>query len=294
MGLRDVYLDVITKTESILVDKPTSNPKPSNNFKKTPSNINQKFKMINIWNEQIDIEIQSTDKGNGYIVKCPACLIEFDPGEGKLIGGGVTQYMDARIYFHIYSNQLNTPNIDGGDNMDRNLEIFDLRDSLKSVFNGFHTHNSSYMMSCVDKPDYKHQTLTAYILGFTFCWNDEKGSILDPKSSRYQVYGDKTGGTTQVVAKHDWISGNSYVALVNCVYFAGISGGAIVGTYLCITSNSDAVFTPAKWQILTIWYANTAYQINSYIFINDFAYKCNTPNSDTIFDPNKWDLITHI
>lgn len=296
MGFSELFTDIITKLESIPSDTIVQNTKPANNFQKTPTNVNQKFKMINIWNDQIDNEI----KENGYIVRCPAIFIEFLPEEPKLILGGVTQYMDAKIYFHIYSDKLNTSNSgvnsfgdNSGDLMDANFEIYELRDTIKSVFLGFHTHNSSAMMSRYDSLDYRHKTITKYLLGFTFCFNDDKGSIYDPKSSRYQIIQGITNPILNSTPQQNWISGTTYVQNVNVVFVTGIAGVAN-GYYLCITSNSDLVFVTSEWQQLALWVTAQDYAIGAYIYNGYFAYICITANSDVVFDAYKWTLITKI
>ncbi|MEO7531555.1 MAG: hypothetical protein ABIS69_09090, partial [Sediminibacterium sp.] len=265
MGFSQLFTDAITKVESILIDNPISNPVAANNFQKTKSNVNQVFKLISAWNDQIDTEIQSMSKDekvtpSGFILKCPTCLLEFELGDGADILGGVTQYMNARLYFHLYSDQLNSPNgsvldrKDSGDFMDLNLEIFYLRDLIKSNFLGLRIHNSSPMMSCVDTLDYKHNTITKYVIGFTFCFNDDKGSIYDPKSIRFQTVGkiDKI----EIAATHFWISGKSYSAITNVIYLNIDQIEAVIaGWYMCLTSNNDAEFTPSKWQRVALWYS---------------------------------------
>lgn len=299
MGFSQLFTDVITKAESILVDTVIPDPKAAKNFQKTPSNVNQLFKTINIWNDQIDEEILSDVKDgeprtsfSNSILKCPALFIEFIPDDPKLILGGVTQYMDAKIYFHIFSEELNSPNSRGGDKMDQNLSIYDLRDSIKSTFLGFHTHNSSAMMSRYDSLDYKHKTITKYLLGFTFCFNDEKGSIFDPKSSRYQ-YWATVSATTNVTPKNDWIGGTKYYAITNVIYYAG-SEGIEPGYYMCKVSNNSTEFTPSEWLVLAMWLPSTAYTAGTCIFNQYFVFRCSVDNSDAVFNPDNWELISRI
>ena len=293
MGFSQLYTDVITALEAIPDPNPILNPIPSKNFQKTTSNRNQLFKMVNVFNEQIDNEI----KEKGFSIKCPSIFIEFIPEEPKQILGGYTQYLDAKMYFHIYSDQLNTPNKGqpiGGDFMDANLEIYDLRDAVKSRMLGFHTHNSSAMMSRYDAIDYKHNSITKYILGFFCPFTDEKGSIDDPLSSRYLVGGNLSGGTTSTTNEIYWISGYSYTAFSNIVWFIGNSSGLIAGLYLCITSNNDSVFTSSKWVYLALWQGGKAYSVGAYIYLGAYCYQCSTANSDLTFNQNHWTLICKI
>jgi len=305
VGFSQLFTDVITKLESIPADIITLNPKSANNFQKTPSNINRKFQTINVWNDQIDNEIKEKEN---YIVRCPAVFIEFLPEEPKMIGGGYTQYMDAKMYFHIFSDQLNSSNYGAnsfssgnaqasGDAMDRNLEIYTLRDLVKSAMLGFHTHNSSYMMSRYDALDYKHNQIVKYLLGFTFCFNDEKGSVDDITSSRY-IKSVKLNGTGQVeiTPLNLWISGYSYVTF-NVVYYNGNTASTppiIAGYYICETPNSDTEFTPSKWDYVNSWVSGTNYNHLSIVYIGNIIYRCLVFNSDIIFDPSKWQVITTI
>ncbi len=293
MAFSELFTDVITKLESLQVANPISSPKKANNITQSDSNVNRIFKYVNIWNDQIDNEI----KEKGYPIKCPSCLIEFIPEEPKLVLGGLTQYMDAKMYFHIFSDKLNSPSNqsrNSGDFMDRNVEIYDLRDAIKSAFLGFHTHNSSAMMSRYDSLDYRHGQITKYLLGFTFCYNDEKGSIFDPKSTRYLVDGVLTGGLEIPTARRDWIGGDSYVALVNVVYLDTVVGGSVVGFYLCTTSNNSASFTPSEWVLLPVWTSGNSYAINDYVYLGYYAYQCINANSDVTFTSSNWDLICRI
>lgn len=286
MSFSQLFTNVLDRLKTIQSLSPISNPRPSNNYQKTPSNVNQRFKTINIWNDQIDNEIKGLEN---YIIKCPACLIEFIPEEPKLILGGVTQYMDAKMYFHIYSDQIGSSNPQG-DFMDMNLEIFDLRDIVKSKFLGFHTSFSSAMMSRFDGLDYKHKTLTAYILGFTFCFNDLKGSIYDSESDRY-LQQLEVNATFDITPIHNWVSGNSYTAFSNVVHIH-INQGIEYFYFLCIVSNSDTSFILSKWQPLLHWISLKQYLVGDYIFNNGFVYRSLNSNSDESFDINNWELIT--
>jgi len=292
MGFSDVYTDIIAKANTILVDNPIPTPKPANNIQKTPSNVNQVFKYIGIWNDQIDIETQSLKKGDGFIVKCPSLFIEFISGEGSDILGGVTQYMDACVYFHIFSDQLATDNRSDYSNLiDANFEIFYLRDLITSNFNGFHTSFSSAMMSRYDKEDYKHNTITKYLRGFSFCFNDTKGSMYDPKSFRYQT-SVQINATLNQTPQSTWISGTEYVAFANCVYLNLAPN--LVGEYLCTTTNNDATFEAVKWAYVPIWVSGTAYHTDNFIYIGGFCYQCIISNSDIIFTPAHWYIICRI
>jgi len=290
MAFSELFTDVLDKIDSISVQVPVASPKKANNYQKTDSNVNRKFKLSNIWNDQIDREIIE----EGYIIKCPACFIEFLPEEPMQVLGGVTQYMNAKMYFHIFSDQLNNPNSLGGDKLDRNTEIYDLRDLIKSKFLGFHTHNSSAMMSRYDQLDYKHKTITKYLLGFSFCFNDDKGSIFDPNSDRYLESYKLTGATLSVTRKDNWISGCLYVSGVNVVYFEGVIEGVLIGWYLCTTTNNSTEFTPLQWQYLALWQGGNSYTIGEYIYLGYYAYICIEDNNDNTFTENKWNLITRI
>ena len=306
MGMSEVFTDVLNRIEQITVDNPIVSPKPSANFQRTQSNVNQIFKMTGIWNDQIDNEIQSCKTGEratikGHVIKCPAVFIEFVPNDGNQILGGVTQYMEAAMYFHIFSDELNTPNqVQGlnqpsGDLMDNNFDIYRLRDIITSNFLGFHTYHGSAMMSRYDKLDYKHGTITKYLRGFHFCWNDDKGSIYDPKSSRYLLEQKIVDGNLEVTPKHVWVSGTNYVAQVNVAYYLGsVSPTILAGYYLCTTSNTDTTFIPANWQVLSQWVTLGNYAVGAYIFFGYYAYQCTVANNDVAFNADKWRLIVRM
>ena len=320
MGLENLYTDLINKLSLIPKDcttiipysqlqqnnssfppTPVQKSQTTNNFQKTQYKFEQKFSTINIWNDQIDNEVKSIKRdgtNNGYIIKCPAVFVEFVPNDGNQIGGGVTQYMDACIYFHIFSDELNTSNNKRGlnqnpaDLIDANFEIFKLRDIISSYFLGYHPNNGSALMSRYDKPDYKHLTITKYLRGFSFCWNDDKGSVFDPISVRYSI-GVPFPANNAIVPENVWQSGISYVALVNVVYYGGL-GAIVAGFYLCLSTNTDITFNPLNWQLIALWVSGTTYNIGNYIYNSYYVYQCKTENSDVDFNTSNWNLITRI
>lgn len=303
MAFETIFTDTISKLESIPDLKVVSNSKPSANFQRTKSNVNQRFKFIDIWNDQIDAEIQSSKYGEpiimkGFTIKCPAIFIEFIPEDPNQIGGRVTQYLDAKLYLHIYSDELNTPstklNPNDGDLMDANFEIYKLRDEAKSAMMGFRPTNCSALMARYDGLDYKHGTITKYILGFSCPFIDFQGSILDNKSESY-IVPTPINATLGISSKSIWTSKSIYTSLISVVWYLGSVSPVIEqGYYLCLTTNQSALFQPTEWQYLPIWEAGKTYAINNYIYYGYFCYKCNNANSDTTFNPSNWDLITHL
>ena len=235
--------------------------------------------------------VQSVKKGDGYPITFPACFIELDISEGKTIGGGVTQYPDARMYFHIYSNQLNSENPDG-EFMDRNIEIYELADTIQSNMHHFRTHGCTQMLACVNTLDYKHNTITKFIVGFQFMFSNDKGSVYDENSYLYQTVQTATNPTLGITDYQLWISGNVYTQLVNVVWFSGNLPTILAGYYLCTVSNNSTEFTPSEWQILAIWVSGKTYTIGQYIYNGQFCYECIVANSDLIFNPGNWLLTT--
>lgn len=298
-GLADVFNTTISFAQSLLVDNPIPTPPPSNSIVKTQSNVNQLFKFVGKWNDNIDNEVTSLKSGEntwktakGYIIKCPALFVEFEPGDGSCILGGITQYMEAKLYLHIFSDELNTDNRSGKtEEMDSNYQIDYLRDRVVSGFNGFHPSFGSALMNRFDALDYKHGTITKYVKGFEFCWNDTKGSVYDPRSPRYQ--------TSQLIPNimanpiaDVWVSGGSYVALSNVVYLNLTPN--VVGNYLCTTTNNSTNFTPIQWAFCALWAGGTGYIIGAYVSFGYFIWQCTTSNNDTIFNQANWILICRI
>src|ERR1035437_6508345 len=178
MALKDIFTQLITKIESIQVDNPTVIPN-SKNFSKTASTKNQVFNTVSVWDNQIDDLI----KGTGYEINNPTCLIEYIPGEAKMLLNNVSSFPESKVTFHIFSTALNSQ---GTGKMEQNLEIYDLRDTLKRYMNGFSPKGCTNLMCCEDKVDYKHGNITKYLLSYNFNFVDLVGSLFDVKSPNYK------------------------------------------------------------------------------------------------------------
>jgi hypothetical protein len=287
MAFKDFFIEMQTLLESIQPDTLVQNPVKANNLKQTPSNINQLFKYINIWDDQVDDLIKAgTGQRDGYGFQFPAIFIELITGDSYQVGGGVTMYKDTKCYLHIFSFSLNDSDL-----MERNLEIYELRDTVKSKLLGFSPSTCSAFMSRYDAQDYKHHNITKYLLGFNFNLNDTKGSIFDSKSRNPLTFKSLTLNPLPSQFK-DWVSGTTYYQNLNVVLFSEVLGSQIKDVYLCLTTNTDVEFNALNWLKIPMWVIKQ-WVINDYCYIYSYVYQCSISNADEIFNPNNWNLITH-
>lgn len=278
MSLKQVFIDTQNKLTSIQVKNLVTLPKPSNNFLKTNSNANQYFKYINIWNDQIDELI----KGNkGYAIKDQSVFIEFIPGDCKMLLGNISTYPDSVMSFHLYSISLND-----GENMDRNIAIFDLRDRLKSKIAGWSPSGCSMLMCCNDKLDYKHGNVTKYLLSYNFNFQDTKGSIIDNESDIYLFQKSFKNASLSISIFSGWVSGINYYANTSVVVNS-------LNVYLCAIDNSDIIFDESNWILIPAWVSLKQYVVGNYVYYYNSIYQCLINNADIKFTSSNWNKITH-
>jgi len=279
LATRTFFTEIQTKLASIQVKNPTPLPPKSNNLSQTSSNQNQVFKTINIWDDQIDDLIKSA---TGYEIQFPALFLELILGDAKMVLGDVTHYPDSKIFFHIFSFNLNQQ--DTG-KMEQNLVIYDLRDTVKANILGQRFHGANGFMSCYDAMDYKHKNITKYLLGFNFNYSDAVGSIYDSDSVNGLTFKTNTNLTAIFSNFQSWISGLTYTQDVSVVIIATV-------IYVCIVTNSDLVFTLSKWSVVPFWISGTSYSVGNYVLDLGTVFKCLNANSDITFTPSNWTKIS--
>lgn len=131
---------------------------------------------VAVWNNQTEKRLA----GTYFDYTTPATFVQIALSEGIPMGMGVTGYeMEATIMLeHFYLNADTT--------LDQNLIIFDLRDKVHRVLNGFvptnctplydsgdvhdHQHNNTYLMAMVYKCFFTDATATQYdpAMGYSY------------------------------------------------------------------------------------------------------------------------------
>lgn len=143
------------------------------------------FRYCAVFNNQIKDEIA----GKTFNFPKPAVLIEIQaPTQGvQLLGTGVT-VNDFAIRFSIVHEQLNAE-YDGnsGTGMDENLDVFDLRDKLKTILTGFQPTHCSNLQYSDESPDYDHNMIYVYGITLKCSYVDTKGSGFDVDSEIWQT-----------------------------------------------------------------------------------------------------------
>jgi hypothetical protein len=233
-----------------------------------------------VFNNQVRME----DKGLTFDFPKPAVLIELEkPSKGLQTLGGYATVNEFIWKFYIVHEQLDAEN-DGtiSSGMDENLDIYDLRDALKTALTGFKPTNCSMLQYDDESPDYEHNNIYVYCLSMKCSFVDTKGSPLDGDSTQW-ITGSLTDMNLNVFLP--WESGKSYVENGNAVIQAGL-------IYLCTTSNNDDTFTIGNWKLIPSWEPGGPYTATtSYVAYQNGIYQCSTNNTDTTFILSNWTKI---
>lgn len=289
IGIADTFVETIDKLRSIKLKQGDKgyvpNPVRSNNNAKTISNVNDIFKYINIWDNQIDEMIAA----NNYSFKTDksAIFIELRLGRCAPLLNKVSTYPEAVMVFHVFHNLL-----DGSkDTMEQNVEIYRYRDIVKSKITGWGPSNCSNFMCFDDAIDYKHGNITKYLIGFNFHLTDFSGSIFDPNSPNYLNFVTKDGIKLGSISLfNEWFSGIEYEKDISVVLNDYTDG--LPNIYLCIENNTDIVFDASKWIQIFEWVSAKPYIVDDIVYMFNRVYKCTVANSDSVFNPINWDIIT--
>jgi hypothetical protein len=164
--IKQVNLDILQIAKSILDN---SKPKVKGLYPKL-------FNYINIYDSQIDEMIQTT--GNkGYSFRTPSFFIQITLGEAVPMMDNFTSYPNTILRFYLVNQLLNA-----GDDMEQNLQIFDIRDKFVNTFKNCSISWCSSPILYEDEMDYKHGSIYKYKVAFKTCFIDSIGSYLDPDS----------------------------------------------------------------------------------------------------------------
>ena len=130
-----------------------------------------------VWNDQAN----RLNDGAGYSFTTPAAFIEWQSlNEAVRLSNGITS-QDFLWRVHLLDQQLDAA--DG--TLDQNLEIFDLRDKVKTALTGMKPTNCGNLMFNGEEQDYTHNNLYHYILEFKAALIDTKGSPYDADSTKW-------------------------------------------------------------------------------------------------------------
>lgn len=222
--------------------------------------------------------------GKTFSFPRPAILIEIQsPTDGMPTLGGLITVNEIVWRLSIVHEQLNAV-YDGnaGTGMDENLDVFTLRDLVKTTFSGFAPAQCSQLMYSGESLDYDHDNIYVCGISFKCSYVDTKGSPLDPDSTQWV-----TGQLTEINLNlfDQWLPNKNYVANRHAAIYEG-------EVYLCAVSNTDEEFTLAKWTKIAPWIPATTYTANvDYAAYENHVYKCAVDNTDTDFNINNWTLV---
>ena len=157
---------------------------------------NKIFKNCGLWNDQLNL----MNNGKGLSIQTPACYIEIEDINQERLGRGIT-FQNININFHILHTQLNGTNTQLGgteliDTMDMDLEVFDIRSSVRKNMSGYNPSNCSSLLFSKEKQDSKHNNIYHFITTFRSKYMDTSA---DPYSNgTYITISAGTWGLNQV------------------------------------------------------------------------------------------------
>lgn len=118
---------------------------------------NYVFRTVKIYNSHIERIIRGQmSKPSG-----PTCFVEIEEENVKQLGKQITA-SDLTIKFHILQTELDSS--DG--QLDQNLSIFSLRDTVKRWFSGFKLSKGGRFLWNNEDEEYRHINIYHYILSF--------------------------------------------------------------------------------------------------------------------------------
>jgi len=120
-----------------------------------PNSDNIHFNSIKIYNGQVNRTLIGLMKAP----LTPACYVEIEEINSNQLGNCITA-SDLIVKFHIVSTQLDSS--DG--NLDQNISVFKLRDTIKRWFNGFKISTGGKFIYLDEDEDYDHEIVYHYIL----------------------------------------------------------------------------------------------------------------------------------
>lgn len=129
-----------------------------------------------VWNNQV----VRTREGELYDYPKPAAFVEFITPIGyEQLGGGFTT-ADIGINVHLVHEFYNQ---DG--TFEQDLKIYDLRDKIVALLAQFKPTGCGEITFVTETPDYDHDNLNHYIVGFAVNFIDSKASPYDPARGNY-------------------------------------------------------------------------------------------------------------
>ena len=124
------------------------------------------FKICTIWNNQLEY----VENGQNYSLPSPGAYIELVTEDFGQLSEGF-QAVDLKLNIHIIQEFYNS------DNIDEDLTIYNLRDSIVKQITLWKTSKSGYFTKISEQQDYDHNNVYHYILTFTTQWVDDTAVI---------------------------------------------------------------------------------------------------------------------
>lgn len=121
---------------------------------------------VRMFNNQLQ---NAVNNNSTYDFPIPCVFVEFDsPNEPKQLGVGFQIYEPLYVKLHLVVNELDSA--DG--NLDQNLNIFDLKDSLYTIMQKFNPDKASIFIRSSEEQDYDHDNIYVWKQTYTTTYID--------------------------------------------------------------------------------------------------------------------------
>lgn len=121
---------------------------------------------VRVFNNQFE---NAVNENNTYDFPMPCVFVEFvNEQEPKQLGEGVQLFEPLLVKLHLGVNELDSA--DG--NLDQNLQIFTLKDSLFKAMNKFEPDKASVFIRVAEAQDYDHTNIYVFTQTYKTTWVD--------------------------------------------------------------------------------------------------------------------------
>jgi len=128
--------------------------------------LNTDFQLITVWNNQLEY----IENGQNYSLPLPGAFVELVTDNFGQLGEGY-QGVDLKINIHIIQEFYNS------DNIDEDLTIYNLRDSIVRSLSLWKASKTGYFTKIDEYQDYDHNNVYHYKITFMTHWIDDTAVI---------------------------------------------------------------------------------------------------------------------
>lgn len=223
-------------------------------------------------------QIQRNEDGLTFDFLKPAILFEIDtPNQGVQTLGRYNQtILDLVFRLYIVYEQLDA----GFGDMDRNLDVYYLRDAVKVAFTNYKPIELAGLWQYYQEyQDYAHNNIYVYRIEFKGTLIDTKGSKLDPDYTGFIT--KETPNIININPIRAWLPYKQYIRDINAVIYNK-------GIYIAKNDSNTDTFDIDDWEAIPSWRANVTYTVETKVAYNMHIYQCIALNADAQFIASNW------